>query len=86
VVTFSVSLVLLQARLVEKALKPMSLTLAQLGCDELREVHEAVGVAPFVVIPGNNLDLVAEVNSSGYLNDARIRGNSNLGLTDCLTA
>ena len=29
---------------------------------------------------------MTEANSSGYLNDARIRGDSNPGLTDCLTA
>src|SRR5688572_22217721 len=49
----------------------MKLTLAQLCSHELREVHQTVGVAPFVVIPGNNLDLVADDLGQTGVKDGR---------------
>ena len=62
----------------------MCLTLAQLGCDKLREVHEAVGVAPFVVIPGNNLDLVADDLGQAGVEDRRGRVADDVGGDDRL--
>src|SRR5699024_9827214 len=62
----------------------MCLTLAQLGCDKLRQVHEAVGVAPFVVIPGNNLDLVADDLGQTGVKDGRRRIPHNIGGDDGL--
>src|SRR6478609_3683443 len=62
----------------------MSLTLAQLGRYKLREVHEAVGVTPLVVIPGHNLDLVADHLGQAGVEDGRCRVADDVGGDDRL--
>src|SRR5215218_3864911 len=62
----------------------MCLTLAQLGRDKLRKVNEPVGVAPFVVVPGNNLDLVADHLGEAGVEDGRGGVADNVGGDDGL--
>src|SRR5690606_40302910 len=45
----------------------------RLGADQLDEVHQAVGEAPLVVVPAEDLDLVADGLGQLAVEDARVR-------------
>ena len=52
------------------------------GADEVDQVDETVGVAPLVVVPADDLDLVADAPWSAGVEDARRRVGDDVGGDD----